>query len=90
MSPQSPSPDGALSRRLLLCGASLFAASAVAPGLALAASKVPQGQAGYKAHASGAARCGKCSQFLPPAGCKVVDGIIDPSGYCNFFAPRPP
>ena len=91
MSPQPPSPDGTLSRRLLLCGAGLFAASAVAaPGPAWAASKVPQGQAGYKPHASGAARCEKCAQFLPPTGCKVVDGIIDPSGYCNFFAPRPP
>ncbi len=85
----APPPNSALSRRALFCGAGLLAASAVAPS-ARAASKVAQRQAGYKPHVSGAARCEKCAQFLPPASCKVVDGTIDPAGFCNFFAPRPP
>jgi hypothetical protein len=28
--------------------------------------------------------------FMPPAGCKIVDGAISPDGWCNFFAQRPP
>jgi hypothetical protein len=75
----------ALGRRtvIALLPANLFAASH-----ALAATKVPQQQADYKATPRGPARCDKCVQFLPPAACKLVAGQISPAGSCDFFAPK--
>jgi hypothetical protein len=74
----------------LLAGGSILAGAALAsrPAAAAAASKVPQSEAGYKSVASGAARCDRCVQFQPPAGCKIVAGAISPAGSCDFFAPR--
>ncbi len=31
--------------------------------------------------------CAICSNFIAPAACKVVDGVIDPNGYCHAYAP---
>src|SRR5262249_32069464 len=30
-----------------------------------------------------------CLHFVPPASCKVVEGKIDPTGWCSLFAPKP-
>jgi hypothetical protein len=49
---------------------------------------MPQKEAGYRSSPQGDARCEKCSQFLPPSSCKVVDGQISPSGWCTLFAPK--
>jgi hypothetical protein len=76
-----------LSRRLLLRRAALLA------GAALTASVVPSEQASAQQKASkeamkyqdkpnGDQRCSNCMQFVPPASCKVVDGTINPNGYC--------
>ena len=79
-------------RRLLGRGVAGAAAAAIAAGVAgeraWAAYKVPKSQAGYKEVARGGARCDRCIQFLPPSGCKIVDGAVSPQGSCNFFAPR--
>jgi hypothetical protein len=75
------------SRRLLLRRAALLA------GAALTASVVPSEQASAQQKASkeamkyqdkpnGDQRCSNCMQFVPPASCKVVDGTINPNGYC--------
>jgi hypothetical protein len=97
MSSHPPSSEGsapsrsktAISRRKVIGAACLLMSSAIAsPKAARAAAKVPQGQAGYRTRPNGAARCQQCVQFLPPAGCGIVDGAISPSGWCNFFAPR--
>lgn len=83
-----------VSRRSVTRGAVCALGGAMAGGLlargrALAASKVPKNQAGYRDAAKGAARCDACVQFQPPASCKLVDGSISPSGSCDFFAPKP-
>lgn len=75
------------SRRLLLRRAALLA------GAALTASVVPSEQASaqqkaskeamkYQDRPNGDQRCSNCMQFVPPASCKVVDGTINPNGYC--------
>jgi hypothetical protein len=75
------------SRRLLLRRAALLA------GAALTASVVPSEQASaqqkvskeamkYQDKPNGDQRCSNCMQFVPPASCKVVDGTINPNGYC--------
>jgi len=33
--------------------------------------------------------CDACLHFVPPDGCKVVDGKINPKGWCALFAPKP-
>jgi hypothetical protein len=53
---------------------------------ALADSKIPQSQAGYKSSPSGGNRCDLCVQFQPPSACKIVAGQVSRSGSCNFFA----
>jgi len=29
--------------------------------------------------------CGTCTLFLPPAECKVVEGFVAVTGWCNAF-----
>jgi len=29
--------------------------------------------------------CGTCTLFLPPAECKVVEGFVAITGWCNAF-----
>jgi hypothetical protein len=75
------------SRRSLLVQGALLA------GAALTASVVPSKQASaqqkvskeamkYQDKPNGEMRCSNCMQFVPPASCKVVDGAINPNGYC--------
>ena len=40
----------------------------------------------YHPNAEGS-HCSICSNFIAPASCKVIAGIIDPNGYCLAFAP---
>jgi hypothetical protein len=75
------------SRRSLLVQGALLA------GAALTASVVPSKQASaqqkvskeamkYQDKPNGDMRCSNCMQFVAPASCKVVDGTINPNGYC--------
>jgi hypothetical protein len=76
-----------LSRRTLLARTVMLA------GAALATSVVPSRQASAQQKASkeamkyqdkpnGDQRCSNCLQFVAPSSCKVVDGTINPNGYC--------
>ena len=67
-------------------GAALGAAGLASPAWA---GKIPQAQAGYSARPRGGEECDKCLQFQPPTACKIVDGVVSPSGSCNFFGPKP-
>ena len=87
-------PSSVSRRRILLRGVlyALGGAAAgrlVRPERAFAADKVSKQQAGYQDSAKGDNRCDKCEQFQPPASCKLVEGAVSPSGYCNFFARKP-
>ena len=87
------SPPLVSRRRLVLSGALILsgaaAGSLVARNAVAAGGKVSQAQANYRDTPRGALRCDKCLQFQPPSGCKVVEGVVSPSGSCNFFAARP-
>ena len=80
-----------ISRRRLIGGAALFAGAAgavligVAAGPAAAASKASQKAAGYRNKPLGKAQCDNCGVWQPPASCKLVDGQISPSGWCNLY-----
>ena len=81
-----------LSRRTVL-----LAAAGAVPVLAMmtgaAQAKMAQAAAGYKAEpktmADGTKRqCDGCNFFIEPNGCKMVDGDIAPTGYCNLWVKK--
>ena len=84
----------AASRRRILCngaiilGAALSGALLASHAATAGSAKTSQAGAGYRNSPNGDARCDKCMQFQPPSGCKIVDGVISPSGSCSFFASR--
>lgn len=87
--PEARAPNTDITRRIFAGGAWLSGSCAlIRPNLARASDKVPQREAGYQNSPKGGAKCEACQQFLPPSGCKLVNGPISPSGWCNFFAPR--
>jgi hypothetical protein len=77
-----------LSRRSLLRGtaaaASLLCTKAE---LAEAQPKISKVAVNYQDHPDGEKRCDKCTQFLPPDACKLVEGTISAQGSCRIFTP---
>jgi hypothetical protein len=84
-----------LSRRSLLRNAALAAGGATVLGTTLraapaeAAAKMAPKVVGYQETPKGAQRCDNCKQFEAPASCKVVDGTINPAGWCKVWIKKP-
>jgi hypothetical protein len=76
-----------VSRRTML-QATLVAATAAFAGRAGAQQKIAQNLVQYQNTPKGDQQCDKCSQFIAPSSCKVVEGVISPKGYCVAFAPK--
>ena len=77
-------------RRLLQCTTGAAGAATVlspSPKSAVAGPKISKKAVAYQDHPEGDKRCDKCAQFQAPNGCKMVDGTINPQGYCRIFAP---
>jgi len=82
---------------VLLRRAALVATLVAAGGLTSAATaaddveeaqKITQAEARYQQQPKGQQRCEICLQFNPPSACKIVQGPINPRGWCQFFAAR--
>ena len=74
-----------LSRRLLLKSTVVFAGVACAGALsssAAAQQKAPKAAMKYQDHPNGQQQCDGCQQFVAPDACKIVDGKINPKGWC--------
>lgn len=85
--PSSPSRRRVLATAAIGLGAlPLLARAAVA--------KTPKAEVKYQFSPKGADHCALCVSFLPgPEGqgagsCKVVDGPIQPGGWCELFSRR--
>jgi hypothetical protein len=87
-----------LPRRRILVRA-VFAAGSGALGLCVgardaAAQKSSKASLLYQDHPHGGRRCGECKFFSPGADatqagtCAIVDGPIQPDGWCMAFSPR--
>ena len=79
--------DKKLSRRVVLRGA-VVAAGAVPvllSGVTSAYAKVKQEQVRYQKEPKDGQQCSKCANFEAPSSCKLVDGVIDPNGWCQLF-----
>lgn len=81
-----------ISRRSLLKGAPLAAATAVAlngltPGEAMAQqTKLSQTLSKYQDTPKDGLQCSTCSRFVAPASCTIVVDPIKPEGWCQFYA----
>ena len=72
--------------RAAIAGGGVLIAAAVV-GSKKASAKVSQRAVAYRGAPSGKARCANCSQWQPPASCKVVSGVISPNAWCSIYAP---
>jgi hypothetical protein len=80
-----------ISRRAVLAGTALAlgaAAAAMALSQAAAQQKTSQAAAKYQGTPKDDQRCEVCSSFQPPNACKIIQGDISASGWCQFFAPK--
>lgn len=80
-----------ISRRALLSGTALAlsaAATATVASRATAQEKMSQADAKYQGTPKGDQRCDGCMLFQAPSACKVVDGAISPSGWCQLFVKK--
>jgi len=76
------------SRRALLLGC-VGLAVAVIPRRAAAQQKVAPKLVQYQEKPKGAQECDGCLHFVAPSSCKMVEGKINPKGWCALFAPKP-
>ena len=83
-----------ISRRSLLKGAPLVAATAVsldclAPGEATAQQpKMSQALSKYQDTPKNGQQCSTCSHFVEPSSCNIVADPIKPEGWCQFYAAK--
>lgn len=55
-----------------------------------AAAKMAQSVAGYQEQSTkDGQQCSACSLFQPPNACQLIDGTINPSGWCRYFVKKP-
>jgi hypothetical protein len=62
---------------------------ASAAEIELAQTKVAQKVVHYQDTPKGALQCDNCLQFEAPSSCKVVDGVVAPSGWCQVYVKKP-
>jgi hypothetical protein len=78
------------SRRRLLVGSTVagFLQALGCIGDCVAQQKINKQAANYQNSPKGQQRCEICLQFRPPAQCAIVQGPINPKGWCQYFAAR--
>jgi hypothetical protein len=64
-------------------------AGALIPMEALAQQKIAQKLVKYQENPKGKQECDNCLHWVPPASCKMVEGKINPKGWCQLYAPKP-
>ena len=77
-----------VSRRSML-GLAAAALAALLPISAAAQQKIAQKMVQYQDKPKGPQECDNCLQFIAPHGCKLVDGTINPKGWCQLYAAKP-
>ncbi len=79
--------DKKVSRRVVLRGAVVVAGAVpvLLSGITAAQAKVKQADVHYQQTGKDGQHCSICSNFEAPKSCKLVDGEINPEGYCQLF-----
>lgn len=79
--------DNRITRRTVL-----IAAAAAAPALALmtnsAEAKMAQAAVKYQTTPKDGKQCDGCNFWVAPNACKMVDGDIAPTGWCNLWVKK--
>ena len=70
----------------LVCGTAAFAAAA--PLARAQSAKLAQNVVQYQNNPKDGAMCSGCVNFQPPNACAIVEGEINPNGWCVAFAPK--
>lgn len=88
-----PLSERPLSRRKFfptVFGASAVLTAALSAGneVANAQPKLSQQTAKYQNHPNNGQDCDDCQHFRPPNSCQLVEGNIDPHGWCMLFAKK--
>jgi len=47
--------------------------------------KMSKADAMYTDNSRGGEKCKNCVHFINPKYCEIVDGTINPSGWCRYF-----
>jgi hypothetical protein len=82
------------SRRIMLKYVAAAAAVPLLGRTALAQSKASKQAMKYQDQPKDGQRCDQCLQFIPPqkkgapGGCKVVEGPINPAGWCIAYVKK--
>jgi hypothetical protein len=63
--------------------------TAVAPSTSEAQKKMAPKMVQYQQTPKKDQKCSVCLQFVPPDACKLVEGKINPEGWCSLFAAKP-
>ena len=50
--------------------------------------KRTQADVAYQDHPKGAERCDNCAPFIPPDGCKTVEGKVAAAGWCKIYVEK--
>ena len=74
-------------RALLRVGVGMLAA--LIPVKAVAQPKIAPKLVQYQEKPKGPQECDNCLHFVAPSSCKMVDGKINPKGWCQLYAPKP-
>lgn len=51
--------------------------------------KLSKTDAAYQDAPKNNQQCSECTKFQPPKGCSVVDGDINPKGWCKLYEAAP-
>jgi hypothetical protein len=69
---------------IAVAGAAPLAISAARPAYA----KVPKQSVSYRETPNAGNSCAICGNFIAPSSCKLVEGAINPNGWCGLFKPK--
>lgn len=82
--PRDPSRR-VLFRRVASCALGASILHGIGVNRAFAQAKVPQKAVAYQSQPKGEQRCDGCNSFQAPKACKLVEGDINPQGWCSLF-----
>jgi len=78
-----------VTRRQMLEGGLAVALVATVAGSAIAQQKAAKKLVQYQETPKNNQKCSTCLHFVEPNSCKLVEGKINPEGWCALFAPKP-
>ena len=85
-----PSRRSILRNLAITAGGTVILATTARDNPAAAQAKLAQKAVSYQDTPKGAARCDNCKQFAAPSSCKIVDGSVQPSGWCTVYVKASP